>query len=521
MRQTALRPAPSSTFPAAGAGLLIAALFGLANPAGGQELPRDFGGGEAFRLETRAWYAPIRLAETGFPALPALTDLAPPPPSPPTLGAAAPPRKRFWLAAAELAGLELLPWVYDRYIEDESYARISWHTVSENFKAGFGFDSDHFTVNQTEHPYQGALFFQAGRSNGYTYWESGLFALAGSFLWECCMENTRPSINDLVNTTLGGMTRGEVQHRLSVVILDNTATGEDRIVREIAAAIVNPVGALTRLLDGDTLRIAPNPDERFPDAFAASGDAGYRHVEGRFVEHPDQAIVSLAARYGDVFAAEVRSPFDAFSAALDLSFPGGATLTRLEERGILRSWDLTDRGTAARHVFAFSQEYEYINNQTEVVGAQMFSAGWLSRYTLFGGAFLATDLDVLAVPLAGIKTTNFTNPQTGRSYDYGPGGGALASVRLISGGRDLFSAGYGVVWVHTVDGSSDENTLQFFRAAVTVPVAGALGVGGGYRWYSRQTSYLGGFVEPRRTQSEWRVFLTVAFGADGLRAGRN
>ena len=49
------------------------------------------------------------------------------------------------------------------------------------------------------------------------------------------MENARPSANDLVNTTFGGMTRGEVAHRISAMILDNQATGKNRIIREIAA----------------------------------------------------------------------------------------------------------------------------------------------------------------------------------------------------------------------------------------------------------------------------------------------
>ena len=41
-------------------------------------------------------------------------------------------------------------------------------------------------------------------------------------------------------------------------------------------------------------------------------------------------------------------------------------------------------------------------------------------------------------------------------------------------------------------------------------VLGRLGVGGGYAWYSRKTSY-SGFFEPRKTQSEWRLFGTWAF----------
>ena len=125
-------------------------------------------------------------------------------------GIAPPEKKRFWLAAGEIALTEALPWVYNRYIAKEDFARISWQTVEANYKAGFGFDEDHFSTNQSAHPFHGSLYFNAGRSNGYDYWESALFTAMGSVIWEMTMENTQPSINDLVNTTLGGMTRGEV-----------------------------------------------------------------------------------------------------------------------------------------------------------------------------------------------------------------------------------------------------------------------------------------------------------------------
>lgn len=434
--------------------------------------------------------------------------------SPPTGG------RHFWLAAGELALTELLPWVYDRYIENDDFSHISWHTVSENWKAGWGYDSDHFNINQSAHPYQGSFFFEAGRSNGYNYWESGLFALSGSLIWEYCFENTRPSLNDLVNTTLGGMSRGEVQHRLSIMLLDNTASGGERLWREIGAALLNPVGAVTRLVNGDVSRSYPNPDDRLPDSFSLSADLGYRQVEGP-VSDEHQGLVSASALYGDPFTADVVQPFDSFSASIDLTFPADNVISRFEERGILRSWELTDRSAPVRHVFGFSQEYEYINNEAEVFGAQMFSAGVLSRWTLGGRFVAATDLEALVVPLAGVKTTNFENPETGRNYDYGPGGGALASLHVYFGERQVVSVGYGVIWQHTLDGSSVNNTLQFFRATGVVPIAGPVGVGGGFWWYSRKTSYPMGHFEPRQTQSEWRLFVRLAVGASGLRVPKS
>jgi len=425
------------------------------------------------------------------------------------------PRKHFWTAAGEMVLLEALPAIYNRYVADEDFAHISWHTVSENFKAGFGFDSDHFNINQSSHPLHGSLYFNAARSNGYDYWESALFTAAGSVVWELAMENTRPSVNDLVNTTLGGMTRGEVSHRLAAVIRDNMASGSDRFWRELGAAVIDPVGAFTRLVQGDMVRDFPNPEERYPDGFSVTADFGYRHVNGA-AENADQALVSLTARYGDPFTGDIEKPFDSFWGALDLNFPGGDAISRIEERGVLKGWELTDRTASARHVFGFSQEYEYFNNHAEVFGAQVLGAGLLSRYAVGKNLFLVTDVSLLGMPLAGIQTTNFVNPGTGRNYDYAPGGGGRTSVRLFGGAAEIFSAGYGVVWAHTVNGVSDFNTLQFFRANARIPIWDALSAGGGYSWYSRKTTYTG-FVERRLTQSEWRAFLSFTFGRSGLR----
>jgi hypothetical protein len=420
--------------------------------------------------------------------------------------------KRFLSAAGELVLLEVGPWAFDRYVLKEDFAYISWDTIRENFHTGFQYDSDTFKVNQSSHPFHGSLFFGAARSNGYGYWESGAFTLAGSLLWECCMENTAQSINDLVNTTLGGMTRGEVSHRLSTMIRDNTTSGTERIVRETAAAIVDPIGAFTRLVHGDLGRVTSNPDDRFPSNATVSAALGYRRVSvSDGGAPPDQGFTSLSASYGDPFAGEIGHPFDSFSAAIDLNAPGGSGVSRIEEHGILKGWELTEASDPARHIVGFFQEYGYFNNASQVFGSQVLSAAVLSRYAIGSKVTAITDVSLMAVPLAGIQTTNFSSPDTGRNYDYGVGGGPRVGARVSIGDREIAAASYAVVWTHTVNGSSDGNTLQNFRASLRVPIRGPLGFGAGYWWYSRKTTYPG-FFEARKTQSEWRVFLDFAYG---------
>ena len=435
-----------------------------------------------------------------------------PPPAPPSQTSSAvlalpsrrpPPPERFVTAVGELALIELLPWSYDRYVAREEWAYISTRTVRKNFETGFTYDRDSFDMNQSSHPFHGSLYFNAARSNGYGYWESGAFTLAGSFLWECFMESTAPAINDLVNTTLGGMSRGEMAHRLGVMLRDNRATGFTRFWRELAGAAVDPVGGVTRLLHGELSGPFPNPDERFPSRFNLVGDLGYRHVGGG-AEKPHQGIVSLSAVYGDPFAGEIRKPFDSFWLEGDVATTG---LTRIEGRGILKGWELGDPTERFRNVLGVFQEYEYFNNEAQVFAAQIFSVGLLSRLAVGPGLFVRTDLTAIAFPLAAIETTDFLSPATGRSYDFAPGAGFRGAARLYRKEWEIVRLGYGVAFAHTANGASTSNTLQFLRAGARLPLTRTVGLGAGYSWYSRRTTYSSSFEE-RKTQSAWRAFVS-------------
>ncbi len=417
------------------------------------------------------------------------------------------PKERFFAATGEILLVEFVPWAWSRYVVEEDFSFISMATVKENFKAGFGFDADSFDMNQSMHPLHGSLYFNAARSNGYSYWESGAFTLAGSFGWELFMENTQPSINDLVNTTLGGMSRGEMAHRIAGMLRDNRSTGLERVWRELSGAIVDPMGGFNRLVHGELATSYPNPDERFPSRFNVVGDLGYRHITDD-ADSPHQALISLSAIYGDPFAGEIRKPFDSFWLEADVA-SAGSGITRVEGRGILRGWELGEATSRMRHIFGFFQEYEYFNNESQVFAAQIFSAGLLSRYTVGTDLHLSTDVTAIAFPLAAIETTDYLNPETGRTYDFAPGGGLRLAGRLYRKEREILRLGYGLAYAHTANGSSSSNVLQFFRASARLPLGKSIGMGAGYSWYSRRTTY-SGFQEAPGTQSEVRLFASFS-----------
>jgi hypothetical protein len=319
------------------------------------------------------------------------------------------------------------------------------------------------------------------------------------------MENTPPSINDLVNTTIGGMALGEITRRTAVMLRDNTARGAGRFFRELGGAILDPVGGINRLTHGDMTWSSPNPDERFPSSFNATVDAGYRHVG----DEDAKAIISLETTYGDPFAGEIRQPFEYFALHVDFN-SSGELASRVEGRGILKGWELSDPSSSVRNILGFFQEYEYFANGAQVFGAQSYSATLLTRFALGSVLTATTEVGLVGFPLAGIQTLDFAQADAAgptRTYDYGPGGGARAGGRIDFKKGPSAAATYSLLFSHTADGASNGSTLQLFNAYGRIPLFWRVGVGGGYSWYSRKTTYPG-FFEARRTQSEWRAYLS-------------
>lgn len=158
--------------------------------------------------------------------------------------------KAFWRASAEVVGSNIGLWAFDRYIQKGAFAYISWNTIKENFKHGFEWDNDHLSTNMFAHPYNGSIFYNAGRSNGYNYWQSSLFAIGGSAMWEMFMEKEYPSTNDIIATPIGGAALGEVFYRTSDLIIDDRTVGAERFGRELAGFIVSPMRGFTRIVTG-------------------------------------------------------------------------------------------------------------------------------------------------------------------------------------------------------------------------------------------------------------------------------
>ena len=230
-------------------------------------------------------------------------------------------KKHFWRAAGETAGLNIGLWAFDRYALNGHYARISWNTIKANFKNGFDWDNDHLSTNMFAHPYHGSLYFNAGRANGFNFWQSELFALGGSAMWKMFMESEYPSKNDIIATPIGGAALGEVFYRTSDLVLDDRASGGERFGREALSFLLSPMRGLTRILTGEAWEKKPSAGREFENpSYQLDVSLGTRlltsHDNERLIKAGVSARINL--EYGDRYASS-KKPYDYFSLLMELN----------------------------------------------------------------------------------------------------------------------------------------------------------------------------------------------------------
>ena len=231
-------------------------------------------------------------------------------------------KKHFGQSSASIMGVNFGIWSFNRFVMKEDFAYINKHTIRENLKHGFVWDNDNLDTNMFFHPYHGNLYFNAARSNGYDFWQSGLFALGGSALWELFMENEYPSANDIVATPIGGMALGETLYRLSDLILDDRSMGSERTGREMAVFLVSPMRGLTRVINGDIWRHRSTSGRQFgiPD-LCVSFSVGARvlELEKEILDRGVGIASQVEVEYGDRFNAESEKPYDFFTMGVGLN----------------------------------------------------------------------------------------------------------------------------------------------------------------------------------------------------------
>ena len=176
--------------------------------------------------------------------------------------------KSYLIPALDIIGFQVLLNQFNRhYVDPPTYAS-NINTIQHNLHTSWVFDNDPFSTNQFLHPYQGSIYHGFARSAGLNYWESLVYTMAGSAVWEIAGETTAPSKNDQIATGIGGTFLGEPLFRMASLLLES-ADGTPSVWRELGAALLSPAMGFNRLAYGD----------RFDSIFPSHHPAVYSRVQ--------------------------------------------------------------------------------------------------------------------------------------------------------------------------------------------------------------------------------------------------
>jgi len=403
-------------------------------------------------------------------------------------------------------------------IRGQDTAKVTPVTWWANLKHGWVWDLDDFAVNQIGHPYQGNNYFTSGRGNGLNFWESGAVTAFGSATWEWFGETNKASLNDFINTTLGGIALGEVLHRVAWLVRDTQATGSGRLWREIGATAIDPLTGLNRFLSGDAKRQTGKPPDLVPSGGGALLSAGvlWQGTDTRAIESTGKPFFDIDLFYGDLETGRSRTPYDAFY--LGMRVGGGNAISRASIRGRLVGRPL------GRTQFMVVQNYDYDENPVYQFGAQSFELKvgvepQLSKHLsvwLDGGGGLTALAGIDSQPLVEVEIPLLPEEKRGqgvsegpRTYDYGPGTTFSGTAAFRYDGRTFAMLYYQANHMYVVDGVRANHFLQRMGVDLRLPIRGSLGIGVAGEYFHRQTF----FKDPDdtiRTLSapQVRVFLT-------------
>jgi hypothetical protein len=421
-------------------------------------------------------------------------------------------RNLGWAIGQDLA----LNWVasgVNEYVRNANFNQISPRSWAANFEHGLTYDDNEFKTNQYLHPWNGANYFNTGRSNGFGFWASSLFAMGGAIFWECCGETHPMSYNDLISTGIGGMAVGEEMYRITSQLLDNQDTGFSRFLREAGGFIVNPVRGFNRMVSGRASAVHANPDEpldfrgnhaRF---FVMTGARVIGEGESISENTKTYGFIGISHSFGNVFDNHRRKPFDSLAADYQFS-PGDKQFrTALRIRGDLFSKPLGG-GTEPKYAFAIVQHYDYHNNQAYEFGQQAFGPSLFARYRLSDTFGLSLRWDGWGSILAAVNSdyaflADVANRERYREYDFGPGLGTGIEIGLSRGKNRLLTLSYRFQWIDVSNGS-------FFNEGTEIELPG----GGG------TVTTLGSDATHYIQAAGARLFVPIfkkkiGFGADG------
>ncbi|SMC95013.1 DUF3943 domain-containing protein [Pedobacter nyackensis] len=366
------------------------------------------------------------------------------------------PKKRFYRGAGLLLATNLAPWVYDRYIMKEDFARVSLNTFRYNLNPGhWAWDNDRFITNQFSHPMHGSIAFNTFRSNGYSFLQSIPASFAGSYMWETFAERQAPSINDFVNASFGGIIIGEMAHRLSGKLVNNRSTGVKRQVNEVLACLINPISGFNRIVDGKWGKVPSGSFGVDSSKAYAEFDVGFRNYSLTNRNSNFGWSGRLKVRYGSPFE-KCKIPFSFFSLNSEFGKDHTNQFSMINVSGSIRGWPLYST-EHTRHSGRLTANFDYHNLEDFFYGAQSVNLNLYSSYSYSDKFQVNTVLGAGPVLLGALPDPYIYND---RSYGYCSGAGVNVGADISFGKHLFYRFNYRGGWFKTWNGNASGYALN-------------------------------------------------------------
>jgi uncharacterized protein DUF3943 len=142
--------------------------------------------------------------------------------------------------------------------------------------SGVRFDNNTHVTNNVLHPFAGAAYYGLSRANGLGVGMSSLYTVISSLAWETAEWREKISINDMVATTIGGISAGEFLIQLGSYL--NSAPGDTTVAQDVAKGTLGfPIWVHDRI---DGRRPDPRPARDnlgFSSAYTHRFTVGYEN----------------------------------------------------------------------------------------------------------------------------------------------------------------------------------------------------------------------------------------------------
>ena len=424
--------------------------------------------------------------------------------------------------ALQVVAMNVVLNIVDRSVFNLEFAKVDFHTWKKTVSAGFPWgsgwewDQDRFGNNFLSHPMTGSFYFNAARSNGYSYWQSAPFVFYGSYMWKIFGENGTPEREDLINTTFDGIALGEVMYRLSSNILDDRAVGSERVFREIFAGLVDPIRGINRLFQGKTFR-RTNKEVYQTEPLNITFYAGVHSVNNQSLKlfsGQNVYMMNLQLDYGNPFEVRPRKPFDVFRFRTELNFGQGRKIVdNITGYGNLFAGNA--KLGKIEMLYGLFHYYDYFDTQIFELATTSFGGGLLTKLPLSKKTNLYTNFHLGVVPFGGASVGPVSDTAQSRDYRFAYGVQGKIETGVTIGKYATVSFWYYWYLMHAFDNTGNDekragtlgtNVIQMIKPRITVHLFRDLSFGMEQDVYFNNHSQRS-FETERFVHSEQRIFL--------------